>query len=220
MDERDHLKPVDAAVAPPPPAGEARAELVAVRITSILAELSGIAEAALDRDVTFANLGFDSLFLTMATSRFRKEFGVRVTLRQLLNEANTIHALALLLDTELGPGDLPADGLDAVAHGKPPIEMIAGDRQPPAVNGTSPTDGDESPTIDALAPMAEPAPVEHPPQREASSRIEHVAADEVERLIAEQLRLMEQQLDLMRLHVQRETRPPAPHRPDAAEKSE
>lgn len=140
MDERDHMKPVDATVAPSIPAGSDRAELIAVRLTSILADLSGI-EAPLDRDVTFANLGFDSLFLALATSRFRKEFGVRVTLRQLLNEASTIHALALHLDTELGPGDLPAHGRDTDAHGKPPIEMSEGNRQPPpAVEAISPVD--------------------------------------------------------------------------------
>lgn len=235
MDERERLKPAAAPVAPPLPAGSDRAELIAVRLTSILADLSGLAAATLERNATFATLGFDSLFLTLATSRVRKEFGVRVTLRQLLNEANTIHALALHLDSELGPGDLPAHGRVTEAHGKPPIELSAGDLQPPAALSTSsPVDVGETPTIDALAeridvelapdalaPVAGPAPEadEHPPQREASAGLEYLAADEVERLIAEQLRIMEQQLDLMRLHVGRETRQPAPDHPGASEEA-
>lgn len=58
----------------------------------------------MNENATFLELGFDSLFLTQANSAIRKKFKVKLTFRQLFEEAPTIAALAAYLDRQL-----PAD---------------------------------------------------------------------------------------------------------------
>jgi non-ribosomal peptide synthase protein (TIGR01720 family) len=147
-----------------------RKALIAQRIISILVDLSGLDPSALEGDASFTDLGFDSLFLTQANAQFRKRFGVRVTLRQLLGETPTIDALAGHIDAALAP------------------EVV-------------------------LAPEAAPAEHEAQPGPPGVGLVDRVQAamlagadgpgtpDGVRWLIAEQLRLMEKQLDLMRASV-------------------
>lgn len=85
-----------------------RMEHTAAQIASTFADLSGVDAAAIDPTTTFTELGFDSLFLTQANSQFRKLFGVRVTLRQLLCEMPTIERLAAHIDAELSSVTMPA----------------------------------------------------------------------------------------------------------------
>jgi acyl transferase domain-containing protein len=91
------------------PPALSRQESIAARLTSILSDLSGLDAAAVDPGATFTDLGFDSLFLTQANAQFRKEYGVRVTLGQLLGETSSVGALATFIDSELGPELAPPD---------------------------------------------------------------------------------------------------------------
>ena len=93
--------------AAPSPAGD-RSDRIAARVTSILTDLSGLDASALDPAATFTELGFDSLFLTQANSQFRKQFGVRVTLGQLLTQMSTVEKLTAYIDAELPVGAFPA----------------------------------------------------------------------------------------------------------------
>lgn len=105
-------------------AGTRRERFVA-RISAILADQMGVTATGLEPGATFGDLGFDSLALTQANSRFRREFGVRTTLSQLLGDTPTIDALAGYLDGELPPeegadepapvtpGHAAAEGVDA-----------------------------------------------------------------------------------------------------------
>lgn len=82
----------------------------------LAADLSGIAPDDLDATTPFLALGFDSLLLTQFAATVQKEFGVRTTFRQLMEDASTISALAGMLDAAL-PAAAPAP---AVAPAPPP----------------------------------------------------------------------------------------------------
>jgi amino acid adenylation domain-containing protein len=106
-----------------------RRDTIAQRITAILADQSGMDPVALAGTLTFTELGFDSLSLTQANSRIRREIGVRVTLGQLLGETPTIATLADHIDAQLPPEEdqrpaaqpagSAADGLAGAAPSAP-----------------------------------------------------------------------------------------------------
>ena len=84
-----------------------RKDRIGARLASILGDLSGVDVSALDPTATFAELGFDSLFLTQANAQFRKQFGVRITFRQLFEEAPSIASLAGFIDSRLAEDAFP-----------------------------------------------------------------------------------------------------------------
>jgi len=67
-------------------------------------DLGGLDPEDVDDEATFLDLGFDSLFLTQAGLAFKKKFGIKVSLRQLLEDAPTPGSLARHLDGRLEPG--------------------------------------------------------------------------------------------------------------------
>jgi len=162
---------------------ESRRERVATRLATILGDLSGIAPSALDPTASFSELGFDSLFLTQANAQFRKQFGVRITFRQIFEEAPSISSLAGFIDGKLPPDAFPAPQRPAAAP-------------KPAVAPTT------------VAPAAEAVPAEAVPAEAPVAAVTSVptpiggtgpeAGTAVEKLIREQLRIMELQLDLIR----------------------
>jgi amino acid adenylation domain-containing protein len=87
-----------------------REERILARIRDIVHQFSGLDPAAIEPDRSFIEMGFDSLALTQANLRFRREFEVRVTFRQLFDEAPTPRALAAFLDGRMDPDALPAHG--------------------------------------------------------------------------------------------------------------
>ncbi len=141
----------------PQPETSGRKERIALQLTSILADLSGLDGDTIDVTASFTDLGFDSLFLTQANSQIRKELGVRVTLGQLFGPTPTVEALATRIDAELGPEAMAA----------PTDAQVAQIRAAPAAGGNG----------------------------------EHPLADKVDRLVTEQLKIMDQQLELMRSRV-------------------
>ncbi|MEM6278219.1 MAG: amino acid adenylation domain-containing protein [Verrucomicrobiota bacterium] len=70
------------------------------RLREIFSELSGLAEADLAVDATFLELGLDSLLLTQASRELQESFGVKITLRELIDRFSTIEALAGHLQSE------------------------------------------------------------------------------------------------------------------------
>ena len=91
--------------------------------------------------MTFLELGFDSLFLTQVAGAFRKEFGVKVTFRQLLEDFATINTLAGHLDAQLPPEAVkPATPAPAHLHLRhrrcaPVVSTPRTQRQPPETGG-------------------------------------------------------------------------------------
>lgn len=80
-----------------------RKDNILLEITRILHELSGIDLAATDPSTSFFDLGFDSLFLTQISLEFQKKFGVKITLRLLIEDVPSPSLLAEYLDKQLPP---------------------------------------------------------------------------------------------------------------------
>ena len=114
---------------------QSRYDFVVNRLTSILHELSGIPVEDIDANDSFIDMGFDSLFLTQANLRFKKEFKVKITFRQLFEDAPTINALAQFIDDKL-PEDAFADELAAAAA--PVSPAATAEATPAAAAGATP----------------------------------------------------------------------------------
>lgn len=78
-----------------------RKEIIRRKLATIISEMSGIPADAISPTDSFLEMGFDSLFLTQANLRFRREFKVKITFRQLFDEAPCLDALAGYLDEQL-----------------------------------------------------------------------------------------------------------------------
>ncbi len=138
----------------------ARKTAILDKLRTILKELSGQDQTGADINASFLELGFDSLFLTQVAGAFRKEFGIKVTFRQLLEDYSTMDTLAGYLDAQL------------------PAEVI---RATPLVVAS-----------------ATPAPAPSAPIIDATPSIPTGGQDTLERVINEQLRVMAQQLEMLR----------------------
>lgn len=114
----------------------ARTERYCAELIALLSDLSGEDLNAADVDVTYLELGFDSLFLGQVSQALLREYDITVTFRSLLTEYPTIADLARKLDEVL-----PADAAPA------PVETPV---EPPAPAVTAP------PVASVLAPVAIP----------------------------------------------------------------
>ncbi len=83
----------------------------------ILIDSSGLSENDIEHDVSFLQLGFESLSLTQICARIKKEFDVEVTLRQVLEDFSTFGSLSEYLETQYkGFKDIGAEKIDASAE--------------------------------------------------------------------------------------------------------
>ena len=85
------------------PAAEAPSRIAHLQteIAAVFTDLSGIALSLVDYDLSFLELGFDSLFLTQATLSLQRAFGVKITFRQLMERFSSVASLAVHLDSAL-----------------------------------------------------------------------------------------------------------------------
>ena len=122
---RHWVEPVRSAAAPqsenispmsaPTVTAPARTERLLEAVTNLLHEQSGIPAASIAPNAAFLDLGFDSLFLTQASTAIGRKFGVKVTFRTLLEDAPTPAALAAHLDRVLPPEAAPLVPVPAAA---------------------------------------------------------------------------------------------------------
>ena len=162
-----------------------RKERIMEKIRAVLKNLSGQDQSGADPGVTFLELGFDSLFLTQVAGTFRKEFGVKVTFRQLLEDYATMEALSAHLDAILPPEVLPSPAVSVPAPA------------PPAAAPSQP----ESVLPAATVPITNSLP-------SGGNGV-------IERVIQEQLRVMAQQLETLRGGAPAPVAAPAADRPPA-----
>ncbi len=73
-------------------------------LASLLTEMSGEAPDTSNPDVTFWDLGYDSLFMGQVSRQLRRRYDVTISFRQIMSDYPTLPALAQFLD-----GALPAD---------------------------------------------------------------------------------------------------------------
>ncbi len=98
-------------------------------LCAMLSDMSGDDIGLTESDVSFVELGFDSLFLGQVSQEIGKTYGVQIGFRKMLSEVSSVSALAAYLDAELLP-EAPASA---------PIEtpVIAGAPvMPVAASGT------------------------------------------------------------------------------------
>ncbi len=88
-----------------------RRERIDEKVREVLHRLSGLDPSSFDGRASFLELGFDSLLLTRANTAFQKEFDVRITFRQLFEEAPSLDALAAYIDARL-----PSDALSTPSY--------------------------------------------------------------------------------------------------------
>jgi amino acid adenylation domain-containing protein len=88
---------------PQAPLSTARRGRIVDAIKKTFEDASGIELAAADASATFVELGLDSLVLTQCAQKLQGAMGVRVALRQLMEDQATLAALAEYLDTSLPP---------------------------------------------------------------------------------------------------------------------
>ncbi|HET6546396.1 MAG TPA: aminotransferase class III-fold pyridoxal phosphate-dependent enzyme [Rhodanobacteraceae bacterium] len=107
------------------------------RLQSLFAELSGIDAAHLRPDANFLELGLDSLTLTQATNVLQKHFGVRISLRTLLEDCATLDTLAARL-LSLMPEEMhPAPPTVVAGAAAIPANLAAGLAATARIAGTS-----------------------------------------------------------------------------------
>ena len=104
-------------------------------VASLFEELSGIATGSESIDTTFLELGFDSLFLTQVTQALQRQFRVKVTFRQIVEQYSTIRSLADHLDSILPADAFPAEAPKPVASSLPTVAVPVTVVQP-AVSGS------------------------------------------------------------------------------------
>jgi amino acid adenylation domain-containing protein/non-ribosomal peptide synthase protein (TIGR01720 family) len=149
-----------------------RADLIG-RLATLFSELSGLPTSDLQPTVPFLELGFDSLFLTQASTAVQKKFGVRITFRQLLEDLATLETLANHLDATLPP---EAARASTVAAPVPPAARETGAGHP------------------ATAEPSRPSPA----MRVPSGLEPGEGGSSLERIVSRQLELMAQQLQMLR----------------------
>ena len=166
----------EAVMSTPEPAN--RRAPIADAIRAVLTDLSGIPAEELTGDASYLELGFDSLLLTQVSKALGNEFGIELTLRDLMGNLASIEALVAHLDA-----NLPAD------------------RYAPAAPVVSVNSAPAAPVNRALVAVAAPAPapvmVQAPAPVVAYAPMAPVNASGLEGLVAQQLDLMRQQISLL-----------------------
>lgn len=142
-------------------------------LKALLGQMVGVNPEDVDVRATFPEMGADSLFLLEASHSIRDKFGVKVPFRAMLHEYSTIESLAaFIVDNlpaeEIGPGEAAPDLTQSEPEPEPEPE-------PAAIlpTATSP----ESLSIASFEPVA--------------------SGTALERLLAQQMKLMSQQLAVL-----------------------
>ncbi|WP_321934194.1 non-ribosomal peptide synthetase/type I polyketide synthase [Paraburkholderia sp. J8-2] len=83
-------------------------------LASLLAEMSGEAPDTSNPDVTFWDLGYDSLFMGQVSRQLRRRYDVTISFRQIMSDYPTLPALAQFLDGAMPPDpEVPAEAAPA-----------------------------------------------------------------------------------------------------------
>ncbi len=90
------------------PAPAARQPRLKDELSAMLADMSGEDIGPGEYDVTFVELGFDSLFLGQVSQEIGKTYGVQIGFRKMLADISSISALAAHLDAEMPEEVAPA----------------------------------------------------------------------------------------------------------------
>jgi len=169
---------------------ESKHSAVESKLAEILRMSSGMDLADLDRNATFLELGFDSLFLIQFSQRIKQSLGVKVTFRQMIEDLASFDALidylAPLVKIDTAPSNRIAEWstseLTASSNGQAAARPTTA---APPTNGYTIT---AAPTLGPTIPIADSVP-----QRAS----ELGARNGLEQIIAQQNELMAMHLQLL-----------------------
>ncbi|WP_321814274.1 MULTISPECIES: non-ribosomal peptide synthetase/type I polyketide synthase [unclassified Paraburkholderia] len=101
-------------------------------LVSLLAEMSGEAPDTSNPDVTFWDLGYDSLFMGQVSRQLRRRYDVTISFRQIMSDYPTLPTLAEFLD-----GALPPDPEPVAAPAPTPVEAAVAVAAPAPLAATA-----------------------------------------------------------------------------------
>jgi len=167
----------DTVMSTPEPA--CRRAPIADAIRAVLTDLSGIPEEELIGNASYLELGFDSLLLTQVSKALGNQFGIDLTLRDLMGNLDNIDSLVAHLDSTL-----PSDQYRPAAPAAPVVSV---------------TSAPAAPVNSAPVAVAAPAPVmvQAPVPVVTYAPMAPINASGLEGLVAQQLDLMRQQISLL-----------------------
>ncbi|WP_216595498.1 polyketide synthase [Myxosarcina sp. GI1] len=143
-------------------------------LKEVLEATSGLELAAVDNDLTFLEIGLDSLSLTQVAIALKKKFKVKIAFRNLLEDYPNLDTLAEFLDKTLPADALPAPAaVEAIASKPSPVSFMS--QSPEPSNGSN----------------------GHSISIQSQSKVSPVSGG-LEALVAQQLQIMNQQLELLR----------------------
>ena len=125
-----------------------RRERLVPILRKLLQETSGMDLSSADESTTYLEMGLDSLFLTQIARRLHKEFGARITFRQMLEEYPTLKKTAEFLDKQMPP-DAPAEETGSLR-----LEVAGTETREPTAYSLQPTASSLQPTASSLKPQA------------------------------------------------------------------
>src|SRR5258707_8068216 len=145
-----------------PGSAETRQDRIAARLVEILVPVTGRERSQISTSATFLEQGFDSLSLTQVAFAIRKEFGVKVTFSQLMNQLPNIAIVATHLDKNL-PSDLYAKSPPAkpVAAIPTPVARVAVEGVQPKTDTLEAAIAAQARTIARLVTLLEAAATTH-----------------------------------------------------------
>ena len=141
-----------------------RTNRIAARVLDLLVPVSGRERSQLTTSATFMEQGLDSLALTQVAFALRKEFGVKVSFSQLMNQWPNIEMLAAHLDAALPASFLAEGSASQTARPAlpPPATPSPGEVQPNLQNssrGLEEVVAEQARTIARLVALLEKAGV-------------------------------------------------------------
>ncbi len=168
-----------------------RRDLVLENLKDIFHQLSGINKDQLHDSTSFLELGFDSLFLTQAVAKIKKQLPVKINFRQLFEEAPNLNALTTYLDKQL-PDDFYSEEIEKLNKEKTNIS-------------SSPLIENPNEVISATKVNYAIHSEQIVPSKQPDSQLQNI--------IQQQLNLMQQQLALLSgqtVHIEKKTEEPEP----------
>ncbi|WP_317168123.1 aminotransferase class III-fold pyridoxal phosphate-dependent enzyme [Spirosoma taeanense] len=94
-----------------------RKETLLIKVREILENASGIEMETVSAEMSFLEIGLDSLLLTQVAQTLKKEFSLPLTFRQLNEDIKTLDRLAAYLDEHL-----PAEKITVITPSAPPAQ--------------------------------------------------------------------------------------------------
>jgi amino acid adenylation domain-containing protein len=142
-------------------------------LSRVFEEVSGFEVDPADEQVTFLELGLDSLSLTQVAQQLQKTFAIKVTFRELMEDLSSLGRLAAFFDERMPPDPAPATVVVA--------------RQP---GSEVPSIGQEIPTVSRMSDVRAAGGV---PMASGGA----MQGDVIKQTIDQQLAIMQQQLALL-----------------------